>query len=171
MSAILSSVCSDGWVVLLHHFDSVTGETPSSCANHFAVLFFSTKTSFNLFKSLLSMINQLNFRAKLFPFFEINEGKTEKLYFWRWNLTFHVQFATWIYDSFTQSFLHTPTVRNSSMKNRRNLRYTTTTFQTSDVGFLGKTYMHTAGRTTGNGEPESLSLGAAKVIILFGTGK
>lgn len=102
MSAILSSVCNDGWVVLLHHFESVTGETPSSCANHFAVLFFSTKTSFNLFKSLLSMINQLNFRAKLFPFFEINERKTEKLNLWRWNLTFHAQFATWIYDSFTQ---------------------------------------------------------------------
>ena len=37
--------------------------------------------------------------------------------------------------------------------------YTTTAFQTSDVSFLGKTYMHSAGRTTGNGEPESLSLG------------
>ena len=49
--------------------------------------------------------------------------------------------------------------------------YPTTAFQTSDVSFLGKTYMHSAGRTTGNGEPESLSLGAAKVIILCGTGK
>ena len=48
---------------------------------------------------------------------------------------------------------------------------TTTAFQTSDVSFLGKTYMHSAGRTTGNGEPKSLSLGAAKVIILCGTGK
>ena len=38
-------------------------------------------------------------------------------------------------------------------------KYTTTAFQTSDVSFLGKTYMHSAGRTTGNGEPESLSLG------------
>ena len=72
---------------------------------------------------------------------------------------------------FIHTIILTPTVRNSSMKNRRNLRYTTTTFQTSDVSFLGKTYMHSAGRTTGNGEPESLSLGAAKVIILYGTGK
>ena len=37
--------------------------------------------------------------------------------------------------------------------------YTTTAFQTSAVSFVGKTYMHSAGRTTGNGEPESLSLG------------
>ena len=35
----------------------------------------------------------------------------------------------------------------------------TTAFQISDVSFLGKTYMHSAGRTTGKGEPESLSLG------------
>lgn len=49
--------------------------------------------------------------------------------------------------------------------------YPTTAFQTSDVSFLGKTYMHSAGRTTGNEKPESHSLGATKVIILCGTDK
>ena len=80
MSAILSRILRDGCVVLLHHFESVTGEIPSSTDNHFAVLFFSTKTSFSLFMSLPSIINQLNFRAKLFPLFEINEENLINMY-------------------------------------------------------------------------------------------
>ena len=37
--------------------------------------------------------------------------------------------------------------------------YSTTAFQTSDVRFLVNTSVHSAGRTTGNEEPESFSLG------------
>ena len=44
-------------------------------------------------------------------------------------------------------------------------------FQTSDVSFLVNTCLHSAGRTTGNGEPESLSIVVAKLIIFCGTGK
>ncbi len=38
-------------------------------------------------------------------------------------------------------------------------KYSTTAFQTSDVRFLVNTSVHSAGRTTGNEEPESFSLG------------
>ena len=40
-----------------------------------------------------------------------------------------------------------------------NGKYSTTAFQTSDVRFLVNTSVHSAGRTTGNEEPESFSLG------------
>ena len=62
--AILSSVESVGWVMLLHHFDTVTGDTPNCSANQTPVRFFSTNTNFSLFKSLLPMFNILKYYAK-----------------------------------------------------------------------------------------------------------
>ena len=72
-SAIRSKVGSVGWVMLLHHFETVTGETPNSSASHTPVLFFSTKTTFNRFKSLLTMFNNLNFYANKLNVFQISK--------------------------------------------------------------------------------------------------
>ena len=72
-SAIRSKVGSVGWVMLLHHLETVTGETPNSSASHTPVLFFSTKTTFNRFKSLLTMFNNLNFNANKINNFQISK--------------------------------------------------------------------------------------------------
>ena len=48
---------------------------------------------------------------------------------------------------------------SSKIVRERKKLYSTTAFQTSDVRFLVNTSVHSAGRTTGNEEPESFSLG------------
>lgn len=64
-SAILSSVGKVGWVMLLHHFDTVTGVTPSCPASHTPVLSFSTSTSFKRFNFFLSIFKNLNSGANI----------------------------------------------------------------------------------------------------------
>ena len=59
------NVLSDGWVMLEHHFITVTADTQSTRAKHTPVLFFSTKTIFYLFKSFPSIFNILNYLAKV----------------------------------------------------------------------------------------------------------
>ena len=40
------SVAKSGWVVLVHHLETVVWFTPNCSANHLLVLFFLTNTSF-----------------------------------------------------------------------------------------------------------------------------
>ena len=82
-SAILSIVGRVGWVILLHHFDTVTYDTPSCSASQVPVFFFSTRTSFRRFKSLCSMFKLLNSEAKITNVLEENE----------WFLNFLILFA------------------------------------------------------------------------------
>ena len=63
-SAIRSNVGSDGWITLLHHFETVVFNTPNCSASHIPVLFFSTNTSFRRFKSLPCIFNSFNSDAK-----------------------------------------------------------------------------------------------------------
>ena len=55
--AIFSKVSILGWEVLVHHLEMVAGSFPSVSASHLLVLFFSTRTTFNLLTfAILSII-------------------------------------------------------------------------------------------------------------------
>jgi len=62
---ILSNVTSVGWVTLLHHFETVTGETPNCSASQIPVFFLVTRTIFIRFKSLAILFNLFNYFANI----------------------------------------------------------------------------------------------------------
>lgn len=56
--AIAKKVSMLGWVVLVHHFDTVAGSFPSVSANHLLVFSFSTKTTLSLFTLAIKTHNK-----------------------------------------------------------------------------------------------------------------
>lgn len=56
MFAICVSILRSGCEVLVHHFDTVVGFTPTYSANHLLVRFFSAKTIFSLLISSILLI-------------------------------------------------------------------------------------------------------------------
>lgn len=49
--AILMRLSMSGWLLFVHHFEMVVSSLPSCSASHLFVRFFSTSTTFSLFKS------------------------------------------------------------------------------------------------------------------------
>lgn len=72
-SAILLRVYKSGWVVLVHHLDTVVGLTSNCSASHLLVRFFSQSTVFRRFKSCV-ITYIFNLDAKIVILHDISIG-------------------------------------------------------------------------------------------------
>ena len=66
-SAFFFNVYKSGWVVFVHHLETVAGFTPSSSDSHFPVLLCSVRTTFILFRFNF-IVKRFTFNAKIVLF-------------------------------------------------------------------------------------------------------
>lgn len=76
-SAILARVCKSGWLVFVHHLETVTGSLPTCSASYRFVLPASAKAPLILFN--LSMFIIIMFGANILIFFETKSNSKENL--------------------------------------------------------------------------------------------
>ena len=67
-SEIFDKVCKSGWVVLVHHFETVTGSRPICLANHRFVLPASANVPLILFSFFIA--NKLMLDANILKYIE-----------------------------------------------------------------------------------------------------
>lgn len=77
------SVAKSGWVVLVHHLETVVWLTPNCSASHLLVLFFFTNTNFNWFKSS-TVFQFIALDANLVIFFEQATIQNQLFYWDMW---------------------------------------------------------------------------------------